>query len=201
MKTTAYSAGLVSQSFWFVEFKKIIKLAADGMALADIKTYCMTENLLGSASAHRAKRMSGYLTRRAAALDSGEIAFFVETDLATQKLLNLIAILRNDRLFLTFLFEVYREKVILGQIYLTDTDANIFFKDKEMQSPIVEGWQDTTKKRLRQAYFSFLTDAGLLATEDKQHRITPPLVDSRLEQHLQAKGEQTMLQAVMGVNR
>lgn len=39
VETMNYSAGLVSQSFWFVEIKKIIKLVNDGMTEDEIKIY------------------------------------------------------------------------------------------------------------------------------------------------------------------
>ena len=42
------------------------------------------------------KRIAGYLTNRAAALDAKEVQLFMESDPATQKLLNLIAILRTE---------------------------------------------------------------------------------------------------------
>ena len=44
----AYSAGLMSQSFWFIEFKKIVKLVSDGKSQNDIKAACVEENLLGA---------------------------------------------------------------------------------------------------------------------------------------------------------
>ena len=36
----AYSAGLMSQSFWFIEFKKVVKLVSDGKSQNDIKAAC-----------------------------------------------------------------------------------------------------------------------------------------------------------------
>jgi len=44
-----YSAGLMSQSFWFIEFKKVVKLVADGVDAEEIKRRCLEENLLGAA--------------------------------------------------------------------------------------------------------------------------------------------------------
>ena len=37
MINETYSAGLISQSFWFIEMKKIIKLIADGKTEEEIK--------------------------------------------------------------------------------------------------------------------------------------------------------------------
>ena len=49
-----YSAGLMSQSFWFTEFKKTAKLRQDGLTYDEIKRTCVEENLFGAAKAYRA---------------------------------------------------------------------------------------------------------------------------------------------------
>ena len=194
-----YSAGLISQSFWFVEFKKVVRLLSDGRTRSEAKAVCIDENLLGASNTYRAKRMAGYLTNRAAALDANEIRLFMESDLATQKLLNLIAILRTDRLFFEFLFEVYREKRILGSPTIENYDANIFFRNKERESSAVEAWQDSTKRKLRSNYFNFMVDANLLALDGKTRKLTPPILDITLEQHLRAKGDSAIIKAITGV--
>ena len=109
-----YSAGLMSQSCWFIEFKKIVRLIAEGKAEDEIKRECLENNLLGAAKEYRAKRMYGYLINRVAMLDERLIQLFIKRDIGTQKLINLICIVRGDRLFFEFLNEVYREKAIVG---------------------------------------------------------------------------------------
>ena len=49
-----YSSGLVSESFWFIEVKKIIKLRHDGKTWDDIKLLCLEDNLLGISKEYRA---------------------------------------------------------------------------------------------------------------------------------------------------
>ncbi len=195
-----YSAGLMSQSFWFIEFKKVVKLISEGKSLSQVKDISIEENLFGAANAYRARRIAGYLVNRASTLDQTEVRLFAESDVATQKLLNIIAILRTDRLFFEFLFEVYREKVILGIPTIDDSDASIFFKNKEVQSAEIEAWKDTTKKKLQRCYFNYMIDANLLVIDEKVRRITPPILDAALERHLEAKGEEYMIKAITGVN-
>ena len=62
MTNSKYSAGLMSQSFWFLEFKKVVRLRQEGLAYEDIKKKCATENLFGAAKEYRALRMIGYIT-------------------------------------------------------------------------------------------------------------------------------------------
>lgn len=194
-----YSAGLVSQSFWFVEIKKIIKLINGGTAEEEIKKICINENLFGAMKEYRAKRIYGYIWNRTKKLDKAMIELFCSSDIATQKVINLISILKSDRLFLEFMFEVYREKNILGVNVIEDSDVNIFFKNKEIQSEDVATWSDATKRRLRSIYINYLTDSNLLTVVEKKKIITPPILDITLERYLEANGDDTILKAITGV--
>ena len=194
-----YSAGLMSQSCWFVEFKKIVQLIAAGRTEDEIKSECLENNLLGAVKEYRAKRMYGYLINRSKMLDEELIQLFMERDLGTQKLINLIAILRGDRLFFEFVYEVYREKAILGQRELEDQDVNVFFRNKGNQSELVENWNDSTKKHLKSSYLTCMADAGLLRVEKKVRSITTPIVDSRLASYLKRSGDHALLVAISGV--
>ena len=106
--TVSYSAGLMSQSFWFLEFKKTVKLRQDGFTYEELKQKCIDENLFGAAKEYRAIRMTGYILTRLKTMDDTLVNLFCESDLATQKLINLITILKNDQLFFEFLYEIYQ---------------------------------------------------------------------------------------------
>ena len=133
-------------------------------------------------------------------MDDRLVELFCSSDLATQKLINLVTILRTDRLFFEFVYEVYREKVILGTSIMEDTDVNVFFTKKEAQSDLIAGWKDSTKKHLRSCYLNFMTDANLLTVIDKKKTITPPILDIALERYLQSENEEVLVKALTGVN-
>ena len=200
MKCKKYSAGLMSQSFWFLEFKKAVKMRREGMAYDDIKKKCVEENLFGAAKEYRALRMAGYIITRVRAMDDILVDLFCTSDLATQKLINLVTILRTDRLFFEFVYEIYREKVILGVEIMEESDVNVFFTRKEAQSELIAGWKDSTKRHLRSCYLNFMKDANLLAVIDKKKMITPPILDIALERYLQSVGEEVLVKALAGVN-
>ena len=199
MEYAKYSAGLVSQSFWFVETKRIIKLIHDGKSDDEIKRMCIDENLFSTTKKYRAKRIYGYIKNRIKNLDKELIELFYTSDLITQKVINLIAILKSDRLFFEFMFEVYREKNILGIPVIEDSDVNIFFKNKEIQSEDIAAWTDGTKRRLRSIYFNYLTDANFLTVVGKKKTITPPILDIALARYLEACGESVIIKAITGV--
>lgn len=194
-----YSAGLVSQSFWFVEFKGIVKLIESGRTDDEIKTLCLEENFFGASKEYRAKRIYGYIWNRVKQMDEAMIKLFVESDLATQKIINLICILKMDRLFFEFIYEVYREKAILGFDKIEDVDMNIFFNEKEIQNADIANWKGATKKRLRNIYTNYMIDANLLTLENNEKKITIPILDIALERHLKATGGEVLVKALTGV--
>ena len=195
-----YSSGLVAESFWFIEFKILIKLRYEGKSWDDIKALCLNENLLGISKEYRAKRIFGYLKNRIEVIEEGYLEIFMHTDLQTQKIINILASAKKNRLFFEFLYEVYREKVKLGALELTASDINIFFKNKQEQDENMSTWTDVTLRRLRSTYMNFLVDAGLLTISDKQKKITPPILDITLENFLKDTGEMQLIKAITGVS-
>lgn len=197
--TEEYSAGLMSQSFWFTEFKQYLKLIKAGKSDDEIKNEIVQENLFGAPNEYRAKRIYGYLRNRASTVDQEALEMFFFADLSTQKLFNLVCILRQDRLFFEFLYEVYREKVIMGDRQINNSDAVIFYNSKETQRDELAKWTDSTKKRVQACYFTFMAEANLIRVEDKQRFITPPILDISLENYLQSHGEESIAKAISGV--
>lgn len=198
MSEKKYSAGIMAQSFWFSEFKQFLKLIKDGYDTEEIKKVVIEENLFGAPNEYRAKRMYGYISNRANVIEEDLTKLFFLSDLATQKIINLIAIIRKDRLFFEFLYEVYREKIIIGDETLDLTDAKVFFNHKETQDDSIADWKDSTKRKVQTAYLTFMTDANLLGNEGQRRIITPPLLDIALERYLQAHGETAIVKAITG---
>ena len=193
-----YNAGLMSQSFWFNEFRQLLKLKRENCEPDEMKKRVIEENLFGAPNEYRAKRIYGYLINRVSVVEKELSDLFFSSDLATQKLINLIAVLRGDRLFFEFLYEVYRDKIILGEKTLELSDGKIFFNHKETQDDNVLAWKDQTKKRVQSAYYNFMIEANLLEIVDKKKLITPPLLDIALENYLRSNGETAIIKAITG---
>lgn len=194
-----YSAGMVSKPFWFAEFKKVIKLLHDGYSFDDIKKMNLEENLFGVAKEYRGKEIYNCVSARAKVFTDEMINLFCASDIATQKVMALISVLKTDKLFYEFLYEVYREKVIIGIMELEDSDISIFFKNKQAQDETVASWKDYTLKKLRNSYINYLRDAGMIFESGSKKEITPPILDVALERYLQSQNEQHLIKALTGV--
>ena len=197
-----YNAGLMAQSFWFIEFKKIVVLYKNGADYNEIKRQCIEENLFGAINPTREKRMCGYLLTRLRSMDDRLIDLFVNADVSTQKLINLITVMTTNRLFFEFVYEVYRNKLIVGDTSIDLKDGNIFFAQKETQNDDLASWKESTKKKLRSLFLNMLTEADLVrwADDKKQKRIVNRVfITMELENYLKATN-MSMYKAIAGVN-
>lgn len=201
--TNLYSAGLMSQSFWFIEFKKLVSAVKAGRAADEIKTLCVEENWFGAVNSYRAKRMYGYIINRVKSMDYDLIDIFISSDVATQKLIDLICIMKTDRLFFEFVYEIYRDKIILGNDEISTTDVSMFFVNKANQYDEISAWKDSTIKHLKSTYMNFLTESGLAMNINNNKavkQITPPFIDTILESYLNNNNDLAVIKALTGVN-
>jgi hypothetical protein len=199
MRKQEYSAGMVKHSFWLSEFRKVVNLINQGKSLKEIRALNLEENIFAAPTQDRAIQIFNTVSNRVKSLDQSFYLQFEQSDIATQKIINLIAIMMTDRLFFDFVYEVYREKLIIGNDELTDSDIRIFFNNKQLQSEKVAQWTDYTLKRLGTCYKTMLMEAGLTDRSSGNRNILKPILDLRLEQCLKDNGMEWILQALTGV--
>ncbi len=107
--------------------------------------------------------------------------------------------MNTDTLFFDFVYEVYREKLILGSVTLADSDIGVFFKNKQVQSDKVAGWTDYTLKRLGACYKTLLMEAGIIDRALGERTLQKPILDIGLERKLKDIGMELVLKALTGV--
>ena len=199
MQRKAYSAGMVKLSFWFSEFRRVIRLLNSGKTMEDIKALNINENIFAAPTTARAIQIFNAVANRVKSLDESFYKLFEESDVATQKIIVLIAIMNIDSLFFDFVYEVYREKLIIGSNRLADSDIRIFFKNKQVQSEKVAGWKDYTLKRLGTCYKTMLMEAGVTDRAAGDRVLLKPILDIALENCLRDHGMELFVRALTGV--
>ncbi|WP_125573153.1 DUF1819 family protein [Levilactobacillus huananensis] len=193
-----YSAAMVAHSFWFNEFSQYLDLREQGNADADIRYLAVEGNYFQQQTTSRSLRMVQTLKRRVNILDEDYFDLFPSLDLTNQKLMNLSAILQLDSLFDDFLYEVYRNELILGDAKLYSYEIEAFFNQKQVESSKVASWTEQTIRRLAGTFKTFLREAGLLEEQDDYDQVKRPLLDTRLEILLHTKGQTRQLAAFLG---
>ena len=201
MKRNKYSAGAVKFSFWFLEFRKEVQMLASGKTYDQIKKLNEEENIFGASTPARAKMIYSTVTARIKSLDESFYTLFLESDVSTQKLFALAGTLAHDTLFFDFVYEVLREKLIIGSNTLTDADFSIYFKNKQEQHEEVEKLTEATIKRLARSYKTMLFEAGLLDDNNRatERTIIKPVVDPILKHWLDDYGYGQIAKALEGI--
>ena len=103
-----------------------------GLPLDEVKKLNQKENIFAASTVARASQIYSTVSGRIRMLDESFYQVFLASDLATQKLFALVAAMAYDTLFFDFIYEVIREKMIIGSNQLADSDIRIFFKNKQM---------------------------------------------------------------------
>ncbi len=191
-----YSAGLVSKSYWYLETKKTAQYLLDGLNRKEILNLVIKNNLYQVESEYRSKRMTNAIYTRLNSLPKVVLEAIVNSDIATSKILVLISIMKTDLLFFEFMYEVFRKNIILGEYSLNDSDINLFFQEKKIQSEIVDHWVDSTVKKLKSDYVRIISDAGLLNKDSR--KITIPLLDYKVKKLLIDNDMALCVYAVIG---
>ncbi len=199
MKRKEYSAGAVKHSFWFMEFRNEVRLLSEGKSFEDIKELCRNENIFAASTPERATQIFNTVSSRIKAIGDSFYPVFLNGDVSTQKIFNLAAIMANDTLFFDFVYEIIREKLIIGSNEYKPSDLNIFFKDKQLQSERVAGWTDATFARLGKSYKTFLFEAGMTDRGKDVRRIFKPILEPDMERWLADNGMEPIVKALSGV--
>ena len=193
-----YSASAVKVSFWFAEFRKVMQMLDRGYSMSEIRELNLRENIFSASTPLRAKQIFQTVSGRVLALDADISALFLSSDLATQKLIALVAAMAYDELFFDFVYEVIREKMIMGNDQLTDSDIRVFFKEKQEQDERVARWTDATFVRLAKCYKTMLYEAGIINKDVGARIIIPPIVDPQLQGWLEDHGMTRYAKALTG---
>lgn len=199
MKRNEYSASAVKHQFWFNEFRQTVKLLNDGRSLEYVKNLVLEDNLYSASSNARAKQIYATVSARINELDSSFYRVFSYADLQTQKMFALIAAMAYDTLLFEIVYELIRDKMILGSNEITEKEFVRFIEDKQRQDSRAASWTEETCKRLAGTYKSILFEAGVLDSNKGDRKIIKPIIDLELSDWLSNHGMEIYIKALTGV--
>lgn len=179
-----YTSGLMRQSLWFLETKKTAKLILKGLTKEEILKKAVEDNIYQVESKTRAKEFANTTFKRLNGFPDEALELFLNSSNETAKIFVLISVMKTDRLFFEFMYEVFREHLIIQDYTLKNSEFNIFFKNKMTQSEKISSWKESTFKRLKSTYIRIINDAGILKTDNKDREIVLPFIDFKMKEYL-----------------
>lgn len=193
-----YSAGIMSHAFWYLETKNTAEYLAEGISKKELMELSLNENIYQVDSERRARELVNVCYRRLKGFDNDLLTYLSTCDQNSGKLLVLISILTNEKLFFEFMHEVFREHILLGNFTIKNSDLDIFFMNKMNQSEVIENWKDTTLNRVKSNFKQFLVESGLLQKEEDYYKIILPFIDYRLNELITQNKLTPYLNAITG---
>jgi len=189
---------MVSHSFWQDEFSQYIDLVNNGMSVEDIKKKSIDENYFQQSSRARSRDLFNILKRRVSSLDQSYIENYSILQLSDKKLVNLMSIMNINELFEDFMYETYRDELIVGDAKLHDYEVAGFFNRKQQESEQVAGWTDLTIKRLTGVFKTFIREAGLMKDQGDYDEVIRPFMNYQLEDLMTANNDKKILAIFLG---
>ena len=199
-KKLEYKSTIKSRPYLYKETKKVVNLINKGLEIKELKNESLVNNIFQVETETRMKELASIIATRLKELDSYLIQKIESSNIETSKIIVLYAILKNDRLFFEFMNEVYKEKILLKDLYIRDKDFGVFFQNKREQSDKVDSWSEYTFKKLKQVYIRILFESGLIANQKGEREIVLPIIDSEVKDYIYKLGDKVYINAILGIN-
>jgi len=183
-KNWQYRSTIKSRPFFFIETKKLSALILEGLNDYEIREEVVENNIFQTKNISRRKEIASTILRRLHQLDTFLQKNLTNNTVETSKAIVLYSIIKTDRLFYEFMFEVIYEKLLIQDLMLKDSEIDTYFNNKKGQSEVVGGWKDYTIYKLKQVYKRILREAGLLHNDNNNLKITVPMIDPNVISHI-----------------
>ena len=193
-----YSAGIVSKGFWFLEFKKYLELLKIGNNENEIRKMQDEENIFSAPSKDYGKRIISEINKRIKVLPKEIKELFFESDTGTQKVINLLSIMGTDKLFFEYVYNSYRNELLLGTKEYNPGIVMKFLKEKAEQNEEVAKFSEKTLKRMQGTYGNYLKEAGLLEEKNKEILYRKVYLDYELEKLLRENNMEIYIKTLKG---
>lgn len=194
-----YKSTIKSRPYLYKESKKAAMLINKGLQAVKLKEKSLEHNIFQLETETRKIEIASIITSRLKNVDEYLMNQIENSNIETSKVLVLYTILKTDRLFFEFMNEVYKEKVLLKDLYIRDKDFGVFFQSKREQSERVDSWSEWTFKKLKQVYIRILFESGLIANQKGDKEIKVPIIDSDVKNYLYQIGDKVYINAILGI--
>jgi len=174
MYSTEYIFSFTAASLRLNESVIVAKYAIEH-SITDLKQVKSAGVVFGSVKLGTSDRQFREIRKRLEELTPTQLEILSIGDLISQKQIALIAVCKHYEFIKDFIIEVVREKVLVYDYQLNESDFNSFIKNKQQVHPELEKFEDSTFNKAKQVMFHILEQAGII-DNPKDKRIQPQLL-------------------------
>ena len=194
-----YSAKLTGEPFLYHETKIISEYLLLEEDKEVLKKRNIEENLIKYKKPDSVKRVNSPIFRRLDVMSEKMLKEFVESDVETSKYILLYTIMKTDKLVRDFIFEVYKDKLLMKKEYIEKCDIDNWYEEKCMSSKSLRERTEATSAKLKQVIMKILQDSGLVLKEKKKFKVVRPLLKEKYIRMLDENGDLEYARAIGGL--
>lgn len=171
------SDNLLAFAVYSLRLNEMVYVAqyALGNGILDLEQVRTADIILGSVKSISFEKTFYQVRKRIKTLTLSQMEILAHGDLISQKQIALLSVCKCYIFIKDFIIEVLREKVLVFDYQLNETDFNSFVKNKIQEYPQLEKYRTSTFDKATQVLFLMLEQAGIIDnTKDK--RIQPQLL-------------------------
>ena len=162
-KKLEYSGSLTREQFLFYETRVVARLLADGLTREEILQAVKQDNLFQFPTERMIASICNTCQRRLDGLNSAELVqTLADGAQEDAKLINLYAMMRDNRIVWDFMISVIGEKYRTQDYELMPSDLNMFFLYLQEQNDQIAAWSDSTVRKIKQVLKRCLLECGYL---------------------------------------
>jgi len=140
---------------------KVAKAAYDNNS-TDLQVVKESGVVFSSVKTRTSDREFREVRKRLEKLTPEQISILINADLISQKQIAFLAVCKRYEFIRDFTIEVIRDKVLVFDFKLNESDFNSFINSKILLHPELEAFSESTRKKAKQVMYRILEQAGII---------------------------------------
>lgn len=174
-----YKLSFTSASLLINDSIKVAEIFSQKKQWPLTKEIILKENILQRKKEGTIIRELQEIRHRLSALTEKQIRLLLNSNVETQKLILFFGVCKYYSYIKEFTVEILRQKLILFDNQIYDSDYEKFFVQKSSSSHKLNSISESTKEKIKRVLFTILWQAGIINSA-KSKMIQPPFLTSKL---------------------
>jgi len=160
-RDSKYILSFTAASLRLSEMVKVAKAACDNNS-TDLQVVKESGVVFSSVKTRTSDREFREVRKRLEKLTPEQISILLNGDLISQKQIAFLAVCKRYGFIRDFAIEVIRDKVLVFDFQLHESDFNSFINSKVLLHPELEEFSESTRKKAKQVMYRILEQAGII---------------------------------------
>ena len=175
-----YSLSFTAASLMFYETEQVARLYLEHDDWKVVAEMVVDDNVLQKGTVSTRKREFAEIKKRLVNLNKDELLFLTEATTDELKLYCLVLCVKTYRLIFEFISEVVRDKYLMFDYVIYDSDYAKFIESKTASSEKLQRITEKTEYKIKQVIFRILEQSSLIDSS-KARNIQKPYVSDELQ--------------------